>query len=107
MQSTCAHRLNHTVRGGKKQHGHTLLHTLTHSPNHKQVCYAHDRPTRGPAHSFPSNQTSKSRRRFRAFHPPKRVSFSHTLLPSLPISKQQFVPIADYPSYLEAISVAD
>lgn len=43
----------------------------------------------------------------RAFHLVKWVSLRHTFLPSPSISKQPFVPIADYPSYLEAISLAD
>lgn len=42
-----------------------------------------------------------------AFHLVKWMSLRHTFLPSPFICKQPFVPITDYPSYLEAISLAD
>lgn len=80
--------------------------------NHKQICYTHHTQTYMhigmPTISPPiRHQTAVWGFPARAFDLVKWVSFRYTFLQSPSISKQPFVPITDYPSYLEAISLAD
>lgn len=95
-----------------KKHGHIVHISPIHAFNHKQVFYTHYTQThpqmRLPTISSPiRHQTAVGGFPARAFDLVKWVSSGHTFLPSPSISEQPFVPIADYPSYLEAISLAD
>lgn len=91
------------------QHRHTAHIALIPALNHKQICYTRytqtDTRVRLPTISPPiRDQTAVWGVPAKAFDLFQWMSFGHTFLPSPSISKQPFVPITDYPSYLEAIS---
>lgn len=94
------------------KHRHIVHISLIHAVNYNQVCCTHytqtDEHIRLPTISPPiRHQTAVWGFPARAFDLVKWVSLGYMFLPSPSISKHQFVPIADYPSYLEAISSAD